>query len=47
MDALLSNAAATAFPPHLIMPSPSLPNLAAPNLTQPQLPIGAWDLSAG
>ncbi|PIO74609.1 histone deacetylase family protein [Teladorsagia circumcincta] len=46
MDALLSNAAATAFPPHLIMPSPSLPNLAAPTLAQPpQLPIG--DLPSG
>uniref|UniRef100_A0A8L8K7M9 histone deacetylase n=1 Tax=Heligmosomoides polygyrus TaxID=6339 RepID=A0A8L8K7M9_HELPZ len=46
MDALLSNAAATAFPPHLIMPSPSLPNLAAPNLTQPQLPIDMASLMA-
>ncbi|KIH59652.1 histone deacetylase family protein [Ancylostoma duodenale] len=47
MDALLTNAAATAFPPHLIMPSPSLPNLAAPNLAQaPQLPIDLASLMA-
>ncbi|KAK6034889.1 histone deacetylase family protein [Cooperia oncophora] len=47
MDALLSNAAATAFPPHLIMPSPSLPNLAAPTLAQPpQLPIDMASLMA-
>ena len=45
MDALLTNSAATAFPPHLIMPSPSLPNLAAPTLAQaPQLPIGKYRL---
>ncbi|KJH42197.1 histone deacetylase family protein [Dictyocaulus viviparus] len=37
MNTLLSNP--TTFP-HLIMPSPSLPNLSATNLTHPQLPIG-------
>ncbi|CAJ0609452.1 unnamed protein product [Cylicocyclus nassatus] len=46
MDTLLTNAA-NAFPPHLIMPSPSLPNLAAPTLAQtPHLPIDLASLMA-
>ncbi|KAJ1357854.1 hypothetical protein KIN20_016111 [Parelaphostrongylus tenuis] len=46
MDTLLSNAATT-LPPHLIMPSPSLPNLSAASLAQPpQLPIDMASLMA-